>query len=377
MRGGFFIITLLLYLCGNVYVFVRLWQAFPWRGPVAKAIFSGAAFLLASTFLAAFRLRGILPEWLMGGLYGTGSNWLIIFLYLLMLLLLRDLVVLADRFFRFLPPAVGQVAVKPFLTYAAVGVTAVLLICGNIHYFRKERVELNITTEKPLPPGGLKIVFLSDLHLGYATGNREIEHWVELANREQPDLILIAGDIVDNNTRPLTAHRMDRTLRQLHAPEGVYACPGNHEHIGGKRNSEQFIRSAGICLLVDSVATPGAFLNIVGRNDRSARRRKNLEELTDSLDTEKFTVLLDHQPYDLAETARYPVDLQLSGHTHRGQIWPFTRVTDRLFEVSHGYARKGNTDFYITSGIGIWGGKFRIGSRSEYVVINLTHSAHL
>ncbi len=371
---GFFIMFLLLYLCGNVYVFVRLWQAFPGHRPVAKGLFSGVAFLLASTFLFSFFFRDLLPERLIGGLYGIGSNWLIIFLYLFMLLFLRDLVVLADRFFRFLPPAVWQVPVKPFLTYLAVGIAAVLLIYGNIHYFRKERVELNIATHKPMPPGGLKIVFLSDLHLGYTTGNSEIKRWVELVNREQPDLILMGGDIVDNNTRPLIAHRMDETLQQLHASGGVYACPGNHEHLGGGRNSEHFIRSAGICLLVDSIATPGKYLNIVGRNDRSNRRRKNLEELTDSLDTEKFTVLLDHQPYNLDETAQYPIDLQLSGHTHRGQIWPFNWVTDHLFEVSHGYARKENTHFYITSGIGIWGGKFRIGSRSEYIVINLTHT---
>ena len=103
-------------------------------------------------------------------------------------------------------------------------------------------------------------------------------------------------------------------------------------------------------------------------------RRKNLTDLTDGLDTDKFTILIEHQPYELGETARHPIDLQVSGHTHRGQIWPISWITDRIYEISHGYIQKENTHFYVSSGIGIWGGKFRIGSQSEYLVINISNT---
>ena len=93
--------------------------------------------------------------------------------------------------------------------------------------------------------------------------------------------------------------------------------------------------------------------------------------LTAPLDRARPVIVLDHQPIGLDEAAEAGADLQFSGHTHRGQVWPFTRATDRIFELSHGFLQKGRSRFYVSTGLGIWGGKFRIGSRSEYVVIHL------
>jgi predicted MPP superfamily phosphohydrolase len=86
---------------------------------------------------------------------------------------------------------------------------------------------------------------------------------------------------------------------------------------------------------------------------------------------DNYIILLDHQPYHLEEAEQNGVDLQLSGHTHRGQIFPINLVTDRVYEKSHGYLRKGNSHIYVTSGIGLWGGKFRIGTQSEYLVMEM------
>jgi predicted MPP superfamily phosphohydrolase len=131
------------------------------------------------------------------------------------------------------------------------------------------------------------------------------------------------------------------------------------------------LEHAGIRVLRDSVAVIAGHVVIVGRDDATNRERCDVEKLTSGLFPDQTTILLDHQPSNLDEASRAGIDLQISGHTHRGQVWPATWITDRIFERSHGAHQKGDTGYYITSGLGIWGGKFRLGSRSEYLVINL------
>ena len=117
-------------------------------------------------------------------------------------------------------------------------------------------------------------------------------------------------------------------------------------------------------------------IRIVGRDDRSNPHRKSIKELLNNTSTfhpqpSTFTILLDHQPYNLEEAEQAGVDFQLSGHTHRGQVWPISWITDAVYECSFGEWQRGATRYYVSSGIGIWGGKFRIGTRSEYVVAEI------
>jgi predicted MPP superfamily phosphohydrolase len=121
----------------------------------------------------------------------------------------------------------------------------------------------------------------------------------------------------------------------------------------------------------DTALVVGGAFTLVGRDDRSNPRRAALRELTRDVDRALPLIVLDHQPYRLDEAVEQGVDLQLSGHTHRGQVWPFSWITDRLFELSHGHELRGTTHLHVTSGIGLWGGKFRVGTRSEYLVIHL------
>ena len=126
-------------------------------------------------------------------------------------------------------------------------------------------------------------------------------------------------------------------------------------------------------MLQDSCATVGD-LCIIGRDDRTNRHRRSLGTLMKSADRTKFCIVLDHQPYHLEQSERQRVDFQFSGHTHRGQVWPISWITDRVYECSFGSHQRGNTYYYVSSGIGIWGGKFRIGTRSEYVVATVSDS---
>ena len=112
-------------------------------------------------------------------------------------------------------------------------------------------------------------------------------------------------------------------------------------------------------------------ITIIGRDDYTNMRRDELDKITQGVDKTSFTVLMDHQPTKLNDAVSNGIDFQLSGHTHRGQVFPISIITDAIFELSHGYMKKGNTHFYTSSGIGIWGGKFRIGTRSEYLVLDI------
>ncbi|MBQ5579237.1 MAG: metallophosphoesterase, partial [Prevotella sp.] len=127
----------------------------------------------------------------------------------------------------------------------------------------------------------------------------------------------------------------------------------------------------GIHLLRDQSITLPYGITIIGRDDRTNMRRKSVKDLTKEADMSKYTILLDHQPYHLEDAERYGVDFQFSGHTHYGQVWPISWIEDRMYEDAFGPLQKGNTHYYVSSGIGIWGGKFRIGTHSEYVVLTL------
>ncbi len=115
-------------------------------------------------------------------------------------------------------------------------------------------------------------------------------------------------------------------------------------------------------------------ITIIGRDDYTNLKRDKLDKIIQGIDTSSFTILMDHQPTKLNDAVTNGIDFQLSGHTHRGQVFPISLITDALFELSHGYLKKGNTHFYVSSGIGIWGGKFRIGTRSEYLVLDIMPS---
>ena len=165
---------------------------------------------------------------------------------------------------------------------------------------------------------------------------------------------------------------MHEELSRLNAPYGIYMVPGNHEYISGITKSKAFVQTTPIVFLQDSIVTLPNGIQIAGRDDRHNKNRKPIEELIHTTNPTKPVLLLDHQPYELDKTASTNVDLQFSGHTHRGQIWPINLVTDHLFELSYGYKQIKNTHFYVSSGLSLWGPPFRIGTDSELVVFNIT-----
>lgn len=370
MRYLFIILIILVYLLGNFYVFYRIWNIMPINN-VSRIIFIAIALIAVLSFFIFFMLGENLPVPVSSFFYIVGTSWLIIFLYFLIFTLFGDLVRATG-----LVPAnmINQYAKDNWLVFTfVVGFIFLLMLSGYLKYRYKVRVDLPISIEKTIGKDSttLKIVAISDLHIGYGIGAKELNSWIELINKENPDIVLIAGDLIDNNVRPLRYDSIDKIIPKINSKYGTYMVLGNHEYLSGISESIKFIEDAGIKLLKDkSVCIDSAFY-LVGRDDKTNENRKSLEELVSPLDKTKPIILLDHQPYNLNEAMQNGIDLQLSGHTHRGQVWPISMITDWIYEDSYGYLKKGNTNFYVSSGIGIWGGKFRIGTQSEYVVIEM------
>lgn len=357
----FLVILPALYLAGNAYIY---WQGVvATRGlpPAVRVTLAVLFWLGALSFFGSFFLGRFveLPEELARVFSRVGSGWLVFTLYMTLILLAFWLLKVVGVGFEY-----------PFLW--SLLLTVGLLGYGYYHYLHPIRQTIEVQVDKPLPGDKpVRIVAVSDIHLGYATDKEMLRHYVELINAEHPDLVLIGGDLVDNNVKPLIDQRMEEELCRIQAPMGIYMVPGNHEYISGMEACARFIERTPIVLLRDSVVTLPDGIRIAGRDDRSNHRRLPVERLLESVDKRYPIILLDHQPYDLDRAARAGADLQFSGHTHRGQVWPMSWVVDHLFELSHGLKRIGESTFYVSSGLSLWGPPFRIGTDSELVIFEL------
>lgn len=354
-------------IVANLYVFWHLWAMVP-AGSFVRPLLIALGVVAVVTMSAAFMGRDKLPQSVIGIVYGAGTAWLFTMLYFVLVFLVLDLL----RLTHLVPLKQWMFGSWPGF-WAVTGAVLLLMVAGYVRYRNKARVELSIVTDRweaGVEP--LKIVALSDLHLGYTIGRREFEGWVERINAERPDVVLLVGDVIDSDLRPLIESDLASSFRKIESRYGVFAAPGNHEYIAGIDGSLAFLRDAGATVLRDSTALVGGRVWVVGRDDRSNRHRQPLDELIGPLNRSKPVIVLDHQPHRLEQAERAGATLQLSGHTHRGQVWPASLLVDRMYEKAYGSLKKGDTNYYISSGMGLWGGKFRIGTRSEYVVITLT-----
>ncbi|MFF2907906.1 metallophosphoesterase [Paenibacillus sp. NPDC057934] len=226
-------------------------------------------------------------------------------------------------------------------------------------------------TRKPLT-----VAVASDLHLGNIVGNRHLKKMVAEINRMQPDIVLLAGDVLDDSIEPFVRNKMSEQLKLLKARYGVYAVLGNHEYYGGSiEEYTQVMKSIGIRVLQDEVVeTAGVY--IVGRKDKTAETmeaggRLSVPALLEGIDHSKPVIMMDHQPTGFGAAAQAGVDVLLSGHTHRGQIAPNHWITKRLFELDWGYLQKENLHVVVSSGFGTWGPPIRLASRSELIKLEV------
>ena len=369
----FFSIVLTIYGSVNYYLFVRGLQAFS-LNLVSKRSFIVIFWTIVSMFILGNILERTATSAFSEWIYRIGSFWLAYMLYLVLAVVFIDIVRLFDHFFHFLPPF------SPILKFSLGVVVFVLaslvVIGGHINALCINVKEIPLTIHKKVSgPAEMKILMASDIHLGALIGERREKKLLDIVREQKPDLVLLCGDLVDGEIAPVLRKNLGRHIQEIKTPYGVYAISGNHEYIGGINKTLPYLESIHIRVLLDETISLPNGIQLVGRNDYSSGSgvyaRKSLAELLKGLDPAKPVMVMNHQPFHLEEASDLGVDLHLSGHTHNGQLWPLNYITEAMFELSWGYLKKGNTNFYVSSGYGTWGPPVRTGNRPEVVVFKV------
>jgi uncharacterized protein len=374
----FFIIVFLIYLLANFYIFFKGYRTISVTGNF-RLIYTIIYIVLASTFIAGKILERNHSSVFTDILNIIGGFWMAFMLYAFLSLLISDILSPILRLTGFLS---GQ-NLPDFRKWSfliTLVLSAGLITFGFINAISPVVKKYNIIINKSA--GEIKtfrIAAVSDIHLGSIIRKRSIKKLSVMLKEINPDVVLLLGDIVDGEIGPVLR---DDLLSYFTCPkcrDGLYAITGNHEYIGGAATTIPYIEKHGIRILKDEVITLEGGIQLIGRLDRDGSRfnrkeRAPLSELMKQVDTTKPVILLDHQPLRLVETVKAGVDLQLSGHTHNGQLWPINYITRMIYEISYGYRKIGNTQFIVSSGFGLWGPRVRSGSRAEVLEINITFS---
>lgn len=377
----FLIIVLSIYSLVNIYLFIRGWQgleALPYLRPYYTALFV----VLFLSYIIGRILMKVSPGVFSGIMMWTGSYYMVFMLYFFLLIVLFDLFRLLNLGFHFFPAFIlaSWAKFKAWTFLISLILISALVLAGSINAARPVVRKLSLHIDKPAGKlTELKIVMISDLHLGAIIGKTRLEGIIGQVNELKPDIILLAGDVIDEDVEPVMKHNLGPMLREFRSKYGVYAVPGNHEYIGGAERCIAYLQENGVKVLRDSTTRIDSSFLLVGRDDRDRPRfaggtRAELSVLLEEEDHSQPIILMDHQPFSFDKAVEAGVDLQFSGHTHAGQIWPLNYITAAIYELDHGYLKKGNTHFYVSNGIGTWGPPVRIGNRPEIVEVHLTFS---
>lgn len=367
----------------NYYIGLRGWQNVGNVIPIiSNRIYWVLFWCISMSYLIARLIGKHLPSILNNTIEMVGAYWLAAMFYLLMILFLIDFVRFINRKFDFLPHILMQNTKSAFMIsiIIIIGIT-VLMIYGTWNsknvVVTKYKIQIRKTSNELK---SLKIVMISDLHLGNIVNNSRLTTIIDRINMLKPDIVLIPGDIIDDVTEPFVSQRMDQNFKRLRTKYGVYASLGNHDGMlqsAGK--TDRVLNKSGIQVIRDNVVLIDNLFYIVGRDDETTHRgseiqRKSLAEILRSVDQSKPILVMDHQPKQLDVAEKEGVDVQVSGHTHKGQIFPSNLITSRIYEKDYGIIKKGKMTAVVSSGVGTWGPPIRIASKSEIVEILLTFS---
>ena len=378
----FFSIALSVYGLVNFYIFLRGWEALP-HGGTLRPWYVAIFFFLSLSYIVGRFLERATLSWFSGMFVWIGSFWLAAMVYFLLAAFVIDILRGIDFVIPFFPKFISErnPETDQMVFLIVTGAVLITVIIGYLNARTPRLRKLDLIVQKN--GNGtrfLTLAVVSDIHLGTIICKQRLEKIVKKINDLNADIVLLPGDVVDEDIAPVIKQNLGETLRKIRSKFGTFAVTGNHEYIGGVEPAVRYLSEHGLTMLRDAAVKINDGIYIVGREDisfnrASGRKRKSLEELMSGIDKSFPIIMMDHQPFHLEEAERNGVDLQLSGHTHHGQLWPFNFITKKVYEVSWGYKKKGNTHIYVSSGAGTWGPPVRTGNSPEIVFLQLTFAS--
>lgn len=322
------------------------------------------------------------------------NQWFGILFYIIFYVVMADIVWFIIKVIKKEPK---DEAVRSRLVFRGGLVVIVLIIAtsiyGFVHLRNMKTTNYEVTIDKKVEGlENMRVVLVADQHLGYNIGASDMEKMVEKINEAKPDLVCFAGDIFDNNFKALDdVERIGAAFASIESTYGVYACWGNHDvdeplfsGFSVDSSSEafrdpqmgEFLEAAGFILLEDKEMLVNDMFYVIGRLDYKkpgdgTKYRETIEALTKDINKDKPIILLDHQPREFDEISAAGVDLDLSGHTHAGQMFPMNLTNELTWENGYGMKKIDDLTSIVTSGVGVFGPAMRTFTDSEVVIIDI------
>ena len=376
----FFGIVFIIYGLINFYLFRQSVIVIP--QPYKKFFVTAFVFVALSFF--AGRIIERYFYFLGDVLLSIGSFWLAFMFYLFLCCVFINFLRLINQIIPFFPEFITHNIEK---TRRIVAIIILLLVTITVvgGYLNTKMIITKTYKFKIKKNAGelksLNVVMASDIHLGTIIGKSHLAKIKDRVNELNPDIVLLAGDIIDEDISSVIKNNVGEELARFKTKYGIYAVTGNHEYIGGVENACKYLSAHGVNVLRDSAAKIDNSFYLVGREDRSknqftGNKRKELYSLMKDVDKSFPIILMDHQPFGLNEAVENNIDLQLSGHTHYGQLWPLNYIVEKIYNPSWGYVINGNTHYYVSCGVGGWGPLVRTGSRPEIINFIITFSGN-
>lgn len=335
--------------------------------------------IVSSTYLIGTILRGYLTinNPIARFIVLIGSISIGALIYCLLIFILIDLLKLVLKKVKFSNSIKKHIS-KIYCNGISVFLIVIILVCFGA-WNAKQQVITNYSIDINKSAGenkSLNIVMVSDIHAGIGIREKEIDKMVNSINNLNPDIVLFCGDIFDESTPTKSKEYSSKAFKNIKSKYGLYGITGNHEYYSNFNESIEYLELGGINILQDKTVKIDNSFYIIGRNDEASlsgtgKKIVGLKDELSDIDKSIPIIFLNHRPVDIDEAESQGVDLQLSGHTHRGQMFPGSLFTNFLFEDDYGYIKKDNFNLVVSSGYGTWGPPIRIGTKGEIVNIKI------
>jgi predicted MPP superfamily phosphohydrolase len=366
----FFFVLLALYVLISVYVWVRMRRFFP--RPWPRRAYGAAHVLLVLAFpVSQWISHTSGPEWVhamaRGGQYAM-PYWL----YLFLAVAAYDVLFGVGRLLRIVSKdALRNSRFKMVSLVSLLVLPLAVVVAGNVHCHHLKVNQYHIEVPgKSSALSHMKIAVAADFHLSEPSAGPIMETFVDRINALHADVVLIPGDVLEGDREGEATARIEALFRKIKSRYGVFVSFGNHE-AHGDHDSSGFFERAGLTVLRDEVVRIDDAFYVAGRNDKRFKDRKPIEKLMGPVAPDLPVILLDHRPLDFERVSRSGVDIQVSGHTHHGQLFPLSLVTAYLYDLSWGHRKVGHTHFFVTSGAHAWGPPVRTSGDSEIMLIHV------